>query len=199
MEQFLNKIAPNYPNMPYSNFLTSSTSLFHYYKKLAEDAIDQLDDEQLFFRNNENENSIAIIFGHLIGNMKSRFTDFLNADGEKEWRNRDQEFEPLLNDRLELLERWEEAWATVFQALSEAENVGTYHIVYIRNEGHTVMEAIQRQLAHYAYHVGQIVVLAKHVKGSDWKSLSIPKGGSDAFNQEKFQKEKSKKHFTDGS
>ncbi|MCB0663298.1 MAG: DUF1572 family protein [Saprospiraceae bacterium] len=180
-----------------SSFFNSTERLFHYYKDMAEKAMEQVSDQQLFHREKEEDNSIAIIVGHLSGNMLSRFTDFLKSDGEKEWRQRDREFEPMYSTRTELQEGWEKGWSCVFQALEDARSVGEDYIVYIRTEGHTVQEALQRQLAHYAYHIGQIVLLAKSYKGAAWKSLSIPKGGSDAFNAEKFSKDKSQKHFTE--
>lgn len=180
-----------------ASFFESTEKLFHYYKLLGEKAMQQVSDAALFKRENEVENSIAILVGHISGNMLSRFTDFLKSDGEKEWRQRDREFEPHISSRKEMLESWEKGWACVFYALQEARKAGVDKVVYIRNEGHTVQEAMQRQLAHYAYHIGQIVFLAKSFKGEDWQSLSIPKGGSDAFNAKKFNQDKSKKHFTD--
>jgi hypothetical protein len=178
-------------------FFASTEKLFRYYKSLGEKAMEQVSDQDLFKREQEAENSIAILVGHLSGNMLSRFTDFLQSDGEKEWRQRDREFEPHLTNRKEVLDSWEKGWAVVFPALKEAEKAGPGHIVFIRNEGHTVLEALQRQLAHYSYHIGQIVLLAKSLAGDSWQSLSIPKGGSDAFNAMKFRQDKLKKHFTD--
>lgn len=180
-----------------SSFFDATEKLFRYYKSLGEKAMEQVSDEQLFYREKEEDNSVAIIVGHLSGNMLSRFSDFLKSDGEKEWRQRDREFEPILKNRSELLAAWEKGWTCVFEALQEAREAGEDNIVFIRNEGHTVLEALQRQLAHYAYHIGQIVLLAKSYKGAEWISLSIPKGGSSAFNAEKFSKDKSRKHFTE--
>lgn len=156
----------------------------------------QLAEDQLFWQANEQSNSIAIIVKHLWGNMLSRWTDFLSSDGEKTWRKRDEEFE-LDSSSADLLEdRWEEGWSCLFYALDSLSDADLEKTIYIRNQGHEVREAINRQLAHYAYHVGQIVFLGK-ILSSDWKSLSIPKGQSEAFNAEKFSKEKSIRHYTD--
>jgi len=186
------------------DFLRSANRQFLYYKTLGEKAIDQLEAEQLFISLNEDTNSIAIIIKHLHGNMLSRWTNFLTTDGEKEWRNRDSEFEestsiPLnaTDKKAELLKKWNEGWDCLFKALNELKPEQLSQIIYIRNEGHTVLEAINRQLAHYPYHVGQIVFYAKLLKKTEWNSLSIPKHKSADYNDDKFSKDKSKKHFTD--
>lgn len=186
------------------DFLRSANRQFLYYKTLGEKAIDQLEADQLFISLNEDTNSIATIIKHLHGNMLSRWTDFLTTDGEKEWRNRDSEFDndtstPLsvTEKKVELLKKWNEGWDCLFKALNELKPEQLSQIIYIRNEGHTVLEAINRQLAHYPYHVGQIVFYAKLLKKTEWNSLSIPKNKSSDYNAEKFSKEKSKKHFTD--
>jgi hypothetical protein len=179
------------------NFLESSTKLFHYYKSLAEKAIDQLDDRQVLEKPNEASNSIALIVHHISGNMLSRFTDFLTTDGEKPWRNREAEFDEAYADKKAMLESWEKGWICLFTALDALTPADVSRIIYIRNEGQTVLEAIQRQLAHYSSHIGQILYQAKVLKGNDFKSLSIPKGGSGDFNKVKFGKEKERKHFTD--
>ena len=129
--------------------------------------------------------------------MLSRWTDFLTSDGEKEWRNRDAEFENDIATRDELLAKWNEGWACLFAALKGLRPEDLDRIIYIRNQGHTVMEAINRQLAHYPYHIGQIVFLGKMLCDTNWKSLSIPRGNSNQFNAEKFAQEKAKAHFTD--
>jgi hypothetical protein len=180
------------------NFLESAIKLFRYYKKLGEGAIAQLDDADINARPNQASNSIALIVHHMSGNMLSRWTDFLTTDGEKSWRNREAEFEDGYKDKKVLLEAWEKGWACLFQALESLKPDDLSKLIFIRNEGQTVQEAIQRQLAHYPHHVGQIIYQAKAIKGSDFKSLSIPKGNSQAFNSEKFALEKSRKHFTDG-
>ncbi len=178
------------------DYLSSVLKQFQYYKSLGEKSMDQLRDDQLF-EYERGTNSIAIIVNHLHGNMMSRWTDFLNSDGEKTWRNRDQEFEGRIKNKEELLRKWNEGWQCLFDALDSIneENFGT--IVYIRNHGHTIIEAINRQLCHYSYHVGQMVHIAKVFKGDHWNSLSIPKGKSTEYNKEKFSKEKSRTHFTD--
>ena len=183
------------------DFLRSINRQFLYYKTLGEKAIDQLEAEQLFISLNEDTNSIATIVKHLHGNMLSRWTDFLTTDGEKETRNRDGEFdasEELSNQTKEyVLKLWNEGWDCLFKTLNELKPEQLSNIIYIRNEGHTVLEAINRQLAHYPYHVGQIVFYAKMLKKSEWTSLSIPKNKSNDYNTDKFSKDKAKKHFTD--
>ncbi len=183
------------------DFLRSANRQFLYYKTLGEKAIDQLEPEQLFISLNEDTNSIATIVKHLHGNMLSRWTDFLTTDGEKEWRNRDGEFDSsteLSNQTKEhILKQWNQGWECLFNTLNNLKPGDLDKIIYIRNEGHTVLEAINRQLAHYSYHVGQMVFYAKILKKSEWTSLSIPKNKSKDYNSDKFSKEKSKKHFTD--
>jgi len=178
-------------------YLNSALKLFAYYKKLGDDAMAQIDDEKLFFQVNEDANSIAIIVQHLAGNMLSRWTDFLTTDGEKEWRNRDAEFEKNITNKQDLLAYWNSGWQCLFTALEPLTSSDLDKIIYIRNEGHTVLEAINRQLAHYPYHVGQLVFLAKLLAADKWKSLSIPKNKSQEYNQEKFSKEKDNSFFTD--
>jgi len=129
--------------------------------------------------------------------MLSRWTDFLTSDGEKEWRNRDQEFEDLIKTKAQLLQRWEEGWACLYKALASVNEDNFEQLVYIRNQGHTIVEAVNRQLAHYAYHIGQIVFIGRMIKGEEWVSLSIPKGGSKVYNEGKFKQEKRRGHFTD--
>lgn len=179
------------------SYLESVKKLFLYYKTIGEKAIEQLEPEQLFVAVNDDTNSIAVIVKHLSGNMLSRWTDFLTSDGEKEWRNRDGEFEQTFTTKEEVMASWKKGWKCFSDALDALEPEQLSQIIYIRNEGHTVMEAINRQLAHYPYHVGQIVFYAKMLKKTEWTSLSIPKNKSDDYNAEKFSKEKSTKHFTD--
>lgn len=183
------------------DFLRSANRQFLYYKTLGEKAIDQLEPEQLFVSLNDDTNSIATIVKHLHGNMLSRWTDFLTTDGEKESRNRDGEFDAstaLSNQTKEqILSLWNEGWACLFNTLNSLKPEDMSKTIYIRNEGHTVLEAINRQLAHYPYHVGQMVFYAKILKKTEWTSLSIPKNKSNDYNADKFSKEKSKKHFTD--
>lgn len=181
------------------DFLRSANRQFLYYKTLGEKAIDQLEPEQLFISLNEDTNSIATIVKHLHGNMLSRWTDFLTTDGEKEWRDRDGEFEALKEEKTKdsVLKQWNEGWACLFNTLNSLTPENLSQIIYIRNEGHTVLEAINRQLAHYPYHVGQMVFYAKILKKSEWTSLSIPKNKSTDYNSNKFSKDKTRKHFTD--
>jgi len=129
--------------------------------------------------------------------MLSRWTNFLTEDGEKEWRQRDQEFEDTYKNKEDLITNWEKGWQCLFDAILPLTENDLERIIYIRNQGHTVTEAINRQLAHYAYHIGQIVFIGKMIKGKHWKSLSVPKGQSTAYNKEKFAKEKWRQHFTD--
>jgi hypothetical protein len=180
-----------------TSYLESVKKQFLYYKMLGEKAIDQLEPEQLFVSVNEDTNSIAVIVNHLSGNMLSRWTDFLTTDGEKEWRNRDAEFEHDLQTKDQVLTLWNDGWECFLGALDSLQPEQLSEIIYIRNEGHTVIEAINRQLAHYPYHIGQIVFYAKQLKKSEWESLSIPKNKSDSYNAEKFAQEKSIKNFTE--
>jgi Protein of unknown function (DUF1572) len=183
--------------MTNNNYLESIKKQFLYYKTLGEKAMAQLEPEQLFISVNEDTNSIAVIVQHLVGNMLSRWTDFLTTDGEKEWRNRDGEFEETITTKEELMTFWNQGWECFFNAVNPLTEEQLSTIIYIRNEGHTVMEAINRQLAHYPYHIGQIVFYAKMLKQGDWDSLSIPKNKSNSYNADKFAKAKSIKNFTD--
>lgn len=178
-------------------YLESVKKQFLYYKTIGEKAMHQLEAEQLFVSVNDDTNSIAIIVKHLAGNMLSRWTDFLTSDGEKEGRNRDAEFENYFITKEEMIAYWDKGWTCLFDAINSLQPEQLSEIIYIRNEGHTVLEAINRQLAHYPYHVGQIVFYAKMLKTSNWESLSIPKNNSNVYNADKFEKEKSIKNFTD--
>jgi hypothetical protein len=180
-----------------AGYLESVIKQVEYYKLLGEKSFDQLTDEQLFWQANEASNSIATIVKHLSGNMLSRWTDFMTTDGEKEWRNRDAEFETETTSREALIRQWNEGWDCFLNALNSLQEIDLEKIIYIRNMGHTVMEAINRQLAHYPYHVGQIVFIAKLVCDESWISLSIPKGNSKEYNSEKFSQPKRTEHFTD--
>ncbi|MEQ3662970.1 MAG: DUF1572 family protein, partial [Flavobacterium sp.] len=159
--------------------------------------IEQLDADQLFISVNEDTNSIATIMNHMVGNMLSRWTDFLTSDGEKEWRTRDAEFENPIVTKEELLNNWNKGWTCFFNAIDALKPEQLSQIIYIRNEGQTALDAINRQLAHYPYHIGQIVFYAKMIKKTEWTSLSIPKNKSNEYNGDKFSKEKTNKHFTD--
>jgi hypothetical protein len=177
--------------------LHSTIRVFEYYKSLGEKALVQISDEALFHMPDEKSNSISVIIKHLHGNMLSRWTDFLTTDGEKDWRNRDEEFEEEPTTRAEVMQQWDLGWACLFEALAGLTADDLSKTVYIRNMGQTVEDAIIRQLAHYAYHVGQIVYLARLFNDGTWMSLSIPKGGSEGFNKDRFQQEKQVKHYTD--
>lgn len=179
------------------SYLSSVIKQFEYYKMLGEKAIAQIPDEALFWQYNAESNSIAIIINHIVGNMRSRFTDFLASDGEKPWRSRDSEFEDRFTTRKEMMVHWEDGWKHLLATLRELQDDQLETIVYIRNEGHTVMEALNRQLAHYPYHIGQIVYLAKMAANEKWESLSISRNKSDDYNKRKFNQEKSIRHFTD--
>ncbi|MEZ4986417.1 MAG: DUF1572 family protein [Saprospiraceae bacterium] len=179
------------------DYVASATKQFAYYKWLGEKTLEQISDDMLFHQPSDNDNSIAMIINHLSGNMLSRWTDFLTTDGEKSWRNREQEFEAVLKTREDVQTAWDKGWHTLFEALATINTETFETMIYIRNMGHTVTEAVNRQLCHYAYHIGQIVLMGKQLKGSTWVSLSIPKGQSNVYNAEKFQQEKRPSHFTE--
>lgn len=179
------------------SYLVSIVKQFQYYKSLGDKTFNQLTFEELQWKSSEDSNSISIISKHIIGNMLSRWTNFLTEDGEKTERNRDSEFEDTYTSKEDLIAAWESGWFCLFNALKSLNNSDLERIIYIRNEGHTVIEAINRQLAHYPYHIGQIVFLGKLLKGNAWLSLSIPKGNSATYNEAKFNKEKGIRHFTD--
>jgi len=166
-----------------TSYLEDSLALCRFYKELAERAMDQVTDEQLFATLDEEANSIAIVVKHMAGNMRSRWTGFLTTDGEKPDRNRDSEFVDPPATRKALLVAWEDGWATLFRALEPLTDADLGRTITIRGEAHSVMQAINRQVAHYAHHVGQIVLLAKHFAGGRWQSLSIPRNQSADFNR----------------
>jgi hypothetical protein len=180
-----------------NDYLESVKKQFEYYKMLGEKTFDQLTDEQLFWKYKEESNSIATIVKHLWGNMLSRWTDFLTTDGEKGWRDREVEFDNDIKDRDELIRKWNEGWICLFKAINSITEENFNTIIYIRNLGHTISEAINRQLAHYSYHIGQIVFIGKMIKDNKWTSLSIPRGKSKEHNDDKFSKPRRKEHFTD--
>jgi hypothetical protein len=154
-----------------------------YYKKLADQTFDQISDNDFHFAPNEASNSIAMIIQHMAGNMISRWTNFLTEDGEKEWRQRDAEFEAQNYSRNELLDLWEKGWNCVFDTLASLNEDDLLKTVTIRQEPLTVVDALNRQLAHYPHHIGQIIYVGKIIKNEEWKSLSIPKGKSDEYNK----------------
>lgn len=180
-----------------STYISGILKQFNYYKTVGDKTFTQLSFEELTYQPNEESNSICIIVKHMVGNMFSRWTNFLTEDGEKPWRQREQEFENSYTSKEELIKAWESGWACLFNAISPLSDEDMNRIIYIRNEGHTVAEAIFRQLGHYPYHIGQIAYIGKMLKKREWQSLSIPKGNSDVYNQERFNKPKERRHFTD--
>lgn len=180
-----------------SSYPESIKKQFLYYKMLGEKAMEQLQEEQLFWQYNEESNSIAVLVHHIAGNMLSRFTDFLTTDGEKPWRNRDAEFTNPFHSRREVTEYWNKGWDCLVSALDQLTEADLEKIIYIRNDGHTVTEALNRQLAHYPYHIGQMVFIAKMLKNEDWQTLSIARNRSSDYNYRKFSQEKERRHFTD--
>jgi uncharacterized protein DUF1572 len=166
-----------------SNFIDSMAGEYRRYKALAEGAFAQLEDEQLCHAESTGDNSIAVIVWHVAGNLASRFTDFRISDGEKPWRDREQEFAPRTVSRSELLDKWEAGWRVLLEALSELSDADLVETVTIRGQALRIEEALHRSLAHTTYHVGQIVYLAKSLRGDTWNSLSIPKGKSAAYNR----------------
>ena len=180
-----------------ASYLSSAVKQFAYYRMLGEKAMAQVADEVLFWQYNAESNSIAVIVSHLAGNMLSRFTDFLHSDGEKPWRNRDAEFEVRTSNREELMKQWNAGWECLQRALESLTEADLERMVYIRNDGHTVAEAINRQLAHYPYHIGQIVFIAKMAANDNWETLSIARNRSNDYNARKFSQERSNRHFTD--
>jgi hypothetical protein len=166
-----------------TSYVEDSVALFDYYKKLAERAMDQVSDEHLYAALDNEANSIAVVVKHMAGNMRSRWTDFLTSDGEKPDRNRDAEFITPPATREALLRVWDDGWNRVFQALEPLSDADLGRTVNIRGEAHSVMQAINRQMAHYANHVGQIVLLAKHFAKDQWQSLTVPRNRSAEFNQ----------------
>jgi hypothetical protein len=166
-----------------TSYLEDALAVFAYYKKLAERAMEQVADEHLFTALDHEANSIAVIVKHMTGNMRSRWTDFLTTDGEKPDRNRDGEFVDPPATRAALMTEWENGWARLFAALKPLTDADLSRTITIRGEAHSVMQAINRQLAHYPHHVGQIVLLAKHFACDGWQSLSVPRNRSAEFNQ----------------
>ena len=176
-----------------TSYLEDLLALFRHYKQLAERAMEQVTDEQLFVTLDDEANSIAIIVKHMAGNMRSRWTDFLTTDGEKPNRNRDSEFVAPPASRKALMDDWEDGWARVFQALEPLTDADLGRTITIRGEAHSVMQAVNRQVTHYAHHVGQIVLLAKHFAHHRWQSLSVPRNRSMEFNRKVAEGERSQR------
>ena len=165
-------------------FLQSAIKRLSYYKQLGDKTFEQLNDAEFHFQPNEESNSIAIIIQHTAGNMLSRWTDFLTTDGEKEWRNRDTEFEEQHLTKTQLVAFWKKGWDCLLNTLNSLTEEDLLKTIYIRSEGLLVIDAINRQLAHYPYHVGQIIYMAKIIKNKDWQTLSIAKNYSEQFNRQ---------------
>jgi hypothetical protein len=166
-----------------AHYIENALEEFRGMKALADKSAAQVSDEEFFRAIDPESNSIAVIMKHMSGNMRSRWTDFLDSDGEKPDRHRDTEFELETEDRRAIEERWEAGWRLVFDAIEPLKTEDLMRKVTIRREPHTIVEAVNRQLAHYGEHVGQIIFLAKHLKSSSWKTLSVPRGQSAAFNK----------------
>jgi len=170
-------------NTVHEEYLRSVKITFEKYKAMCDKTFEQLEEKDFHFMIDANSNSIAIIIQHISGNLKSRFTDFLTTDGEKSNRNRDTEFEEEQLSKIELIERWDSGWKILLDTVRNLKNEDLLKTVLIRKEALSVMEALNRSLAHTVYHIGQIVFLAKNIKKNDWKTLSIPKGKSEEFNK----------------
>ena len=168
------------------NYLKSVLFEFRRYKSMGDKTFVQISDKDIHWKYAQTDNSIAIIVKHMVGNMMSRWTNFLTEDGEKSWRERDLEFKEPYVSKAEMIASWEKGWKCLFDALSQINTTNFQSKITIRGEEHTIVEAINRQLAHYANHVGQIVFIGRMIKGSEWTSLSIPKGASKAFNKKMF-------------
>jgi len=164
-------------------FLETAIRRSSYYRELGDKTFDQVEEDGFFFQPNASSNSIAIIIQHMVGNMLSRWTNFLTEDGEKEWRRRDEEFETIKRTKAELIDLWNKGWNCYIGALQQLGELDLLKTVFIRSESLSVIDAINRQLAHYPYHVGQIVYLGRLIADTKWKSLSIPRGQSIAFNK----------------
>jgi hypothetical protein len=176
-----------------TSYIEDSLALFRQCKKIADGAMEQLADEQLYAALDGEMNSIAVIVKHMAGNMRSRWTDFLTTDGEKPDRNRDTEFLDPPAGREALLNLWEQGWNCLFHALESLTDMDLTRTITIRGEAHSVMQAINRQVAHYSLHCGQIIFLAKHLRGAGWKSLSVPRGASAQFNEKVLRGEASQR------
>ena len=180
-----------------TDYLPGVIRIFEYYKSLGEKTLDILPEEKINWQYNEESNSMSTIVKHITGNMLSRFTDFLTTDGEKEWRNREDEFRQETMSKKGMMDRWHQAWKLFFEVLNNLKEEDLDKTVYIRNMGQTVTDALNRQIGHYAYHIGQMVYLGKMIMDNEWKSLSIPKGGSADYNAEKFSQPPHQENFSD--
>ncbi len=176
------------------DYLETVIRRFKYYKELGDKTFSQINENDLHYTPNEESNSIAVIIRHMAGNMLSRWTNLLKEDGEKEWRNRDDEFELHRDSKEQLIGLWEKGWACFLQAIESLKKKDLKQIIHIRQEPLTVVDAINRQLAHYPYHIGQIIYIARMLKGKDWINLSIPKGQSSQYNSSTEVKDPAKKY-----
>jgi hypothetical protein len=176
------------------DYLQTLINRLKYYKDLGDRTFDQLEEMDFHFALNEDSNSIAMIIKHIAGNMLSRWTNFLTEDGEKEWRDRDREFEESDDSKGSLIELWNRGWECFLAAIGPLKKKDLKKTIYIRQEPLTVIDAINRQLAHYPYHIGQIIYIGKIIKGKNWKNLSIPKGGSASYNNSDSLKDPAKKY-----
>ena len=165
------------------SFLKDIAKRFQSYKSLGDKTLEQLSEADLKNRPNEESNSVAIIIQHLYGNMMSRFSNFLTEDGEKSWRKRDEEFEPMDMSKQDIIDCWETGWSTVMNTIASLREEDLQKEITIRSEKLSVYDALLRQLGHYPYHVGQMIYIGKMLKGKEWKNLSVPKGGSEAYNK----------------
>ncbi len=171
-----------------ASYINSVQQQFNYYKKLGDQTIDSLSEKEIYWTYNDESNNIAIIINHIVGNMLSRWTNFYSEDGEKEWRKRDSEFTLSNKNKGEIIVHWKKGWECLFNIIDNLTTEDLLKSVKIRDEKHTVIEAVNRQLAHYAYHIGQLVYVAKMIQNKQWKSLSIPRNKSAEFNKSKFLK-----------
>ncbi|MBM3463266.1 MAG: DUF1572 domain-containing protein [Armatimonadetes bacterium] len=164
-------------------FIASARSEFRKIRGMAEKALAQVGDDELYYRLNPSQNCIAVVMRHVAGNMRSRFTDFLTTDGEKPWRNRDQEFVEVRTSRDALVADWEDGWTRLFHTLSSLEPGDLVRTITVRGEPMPALEAFHRQMGHYGYHVAQIVLIAKHIRGEQWHTLTIPTGGTEGYHR----------------
>lgn len=183
--------------MDSSQFLSDIKKQYGYYRTLAEQAINQISEEAFFYQQHEGVNSVAIIVKHISGNLLSRFKDFRSSDGEKSWRNRDNEFVITADKKADYMDDWHKAWTVLFEALDELNETNIKETIYIRNQAHTIPTALIRSLSHSSHHIGQILYQAKILTGNQWTSLSIPKGQSQQFNQSMNTEDLDGEHYTD--
>lgn len=183
--------------MDSTQFISNIKKQYAYYRHLAEKAIDQVNQDEFFYQQSEEVNSIAIIVKHISGNLMSRFKDFRFTDGEKEWRNRDDEFVATASTKEDYMEVWKIAWTVLFNELDELNDTNINDSIFIRNQSHTIPTALIRSVSHTSYHIGQIIHQAKIFRGSTWISLSIPRGQSQQFNEELNRTKQVGQHYTD--